>query len=167
MLGLMSDDIFELEVKLLNDSGRGLGVKNVPDGLRKVIAEESLLGTPSKELQKSFGVSASSVSAYKNGSTSTSSYHERDEKLNNANNEVRNRIARLTKRKLLSALDKMTDEKLAASKAIDLSSIAKNMSGIMTDMTPVVNNNVTNNKVLIYAPRMKDEEDFDVIDVRE
>src|SRR4249920_401404 len=75
-------------VKKLHNGSRGFGHVEVPQSLRKLIAEEAILGTPSNDLQKSFGVSASSVAAYKNGATSCATYNSPNRDLAEANQDV-------------------------------------------------------------------------------
>src|SRR5678810_1013449 len=65
-------------------SGRGLGTTEVPDSLRKIIAQTNLESgrAAAISLASSFGISESSVSAYLNGSTSTATYNNKDKELN-------------------------------------------------------------------------------------
>src|SRR5688572_5568382 len=100
MFGIVSSDEFEDQLSELNkpaqksarvvnfDRGRN-EKKETPEEIRKVIAEESINGTPAKELSELFGVSLSSVSAYKNGATSTATYNEKDESLTLHTEKVR------------------------------------------------------------------------------
>jgi hypothetical protein len=188
-LGIVSEEEFNKEFELIiNDElinnlksvnnsskvevkeiphGRGVGNDNVPQSIRKLIGEESIMGSSAQELSESFGVSKSSISAYKKSATSTSSYRKPNQELLDHTNKVRDRITRKSRRLLLRAIDHITDDKLKDTKALELSSIAKNMGGIMKDMTPDINVNQVNNSVLIYMPRVKEEDEFEVIDVRD
>ena len=173
-MGILSDKEFEEElssIQVPSESklkGRG-EVKEVPESLRKVIAEDAINGDSPKELSRAYGVSESSISAYKVGATSTSSYNRPDEKLLQAGISARSRLSSKSRRILIKALNQITDDKLKFTKAIELSSIAKNMSGIMNDMEErnkeLINNGTINQQVIIYKPRMQSEEEFDVIDV--
>src|SRR5215831_1011577 len=87
-MGIVSDADFELEqsnlrpvptkteIKELERPGRSDGDNNVPDSLRKIIGEtaETEGRQEALALARTFGLSDSSVSAYANGSRSTSSY---------------------------------------------------------------------------------------------
>src|SRR5215510_1658905 len=71
----------QVEVIDVPAKGRGNNLE-VPDALRKVIGETSAIHGRAEavELASNFGISPSSVSAYANGSTSTSSYADQPNK---------------------------------------------------------------------------------------
>lgn len=179
-LGIVTDDDFLAELNKLvpapkpNESvkqpelGRN-GTKEVPQEIRKMIAEESLSGTSANEIHNVLGISQSSISAYKKGATSTSSY-------NNPNNDLKDHVAgvrgKITKRassKLLKALHFMDDGKLADADARDLSAIAAQMSTVVKNMNPAdqVVNTQANVQFVIYAPPMKALDSYPVIEVGE
>ncbi|HWY33939.1 MAG TPA: hypothetical protein VNX68_04790 [Nitrosopumilaceae archaeon] len=172
-IGIVSSDEFLAELEELRTTsevipivkGRG-NAKEVPDSMREIIAEEAINGSSAKVISHAFGVSESSISAYKNGAHSTSSYHSPVSSLLSSNNRVKEVIASRSKRVLLRALKEITDEKLKDTKAVELSSIARNMGGIINDMTPKNEVNVNmQNKVIVYAPRIREESEFEVLDV--
>jgi len=165
-LGIVSEEEFLIETRLI-EHGRGNGIKNVSEPLRALIAQESIAGASAKELSKTFGISESSISAYKNGAHSTATYHKPDAKLEAANDEVRSKISGVAFNKLMDAMNCITKEKLldagvrtAASVARDMSQVAKNMTGTEDGVN-------IKNSVVIYRPRMREEESYDVIDVQE
>lgn len=178
-LGIVSEQDFEKEVDDLNkpalpivkivdiERGRGKGNGEVPSGIRKIISEEFIQGTSGKELSEVFGISQSSISAYSRGATSTSTYDKPDEDLVKANNRVRQHILTKSRKKLELALDNITEEKLKDTKALDLSSIARNMASVSDAMEQKVVTNITNNAVIVFRPRQKAEEEFETIVVNE
>src|SRR3990167_5974292 len=164
-LGIVSEEEFLIETREILH-GRG-HTKNVSEPLRALIAQESIACASAKELSKTFGISESSISAYKNGAHSTATYHKPDAKLEAANDEVRSKISGVAFNKLMDAMNCITKEKLldagvrtAASVARDMSQVAKNMTGTEDGVN-------IKNSVVIYRPRMREEESYDVIDVQE
>jgi hypothetical protein len=67
----------------------------------------------------------------------------------------------------MSALDHITDENISGAKVKDIASIAKDMSVIVKNMEPNQPDKVQNTQVIIYKPRMRDEDEFDIITVNE
>ncbi len=176
-LGVLSDEQFESELNSHNkvsvtiiEQHKGRGNTNaVPESLRKVIAEEALNGTRADKLEEIFDVSPSSISAYKQGATSTSSYNQPDKELKNHTNNIKDIITGKARSKLLKALDSITDEKLQNAPLKVLSSVAKDMSGVVKDMEPDVIESKQDNgpSYVIYAPQFRDERSFEVIRVKE
>lgn len=175
-LGIVSEDDFDKEVEKLlplntpvvKDIEKGRGnVLEKPDSLRTIVGEEAINGTPAKELARAFNISESSVSAYKNGSTSTSSYNEPNRQLKKHIDIFRDRITRKASRKLVSALDAMDD--LSEVKPRDAAGIAKDLSVVIKNMQPEVVQNAQQNNIqfVIHAPKLKNEDDFDVINANE
>src|SRR5215510_11616874 len=116
--------------------GRGNGNVEVPDALRKVIGEESVINgrQSAMEIADAFGISPSSVSAYANGSTSTATY----DKSPNISHllKAKQRISKRARKTLVLALNHITDEKLAVAKVAEVAAVARAMSGIVRDMEP-------------------------------
>lgn len=168
-----SESDFELEISRLKvdyktiEHGRGLGKKEVPIEIRKLAASEALAGVSVEEIRTSYNISPSSISAYKNGANSTTSYHKPDADLKKNNDNVRVILSERAEGVALEAIGLLTVEKLADCKARDLSGIAKDMSGVMANIRDNGSNNGTKVQVLIYQPQIKSEEDFNVIEVRE
>lgn len=151
--------------------GRGEGSTSVPDGLRKLIGEESVTNgrQSAVELAQSFGISPSSVSAYANGSTSTASY---DKTPNKAHiNGVKEKISKRARGKLLLALSKITGDKLEGTNAKDLAGVAKDMSAIVRNMEPEKEaydrGDPSKPAFVVYSPVFRDERHFEVVVVKE
>ena len=120
------------------------------------IAFRARAGETQVSLAAEFGVSQSAIGEIEQGRT----------KVNEAEVSKRlDQVQDVAMNKLLESLGYMTTEKLDKCKAIDLSSIAANMSKVVsnvrtkTDQTgPVVNVNV-------YAPELRNERTFKTIEV--
>jgi len=173
-MGILSDEDFESELNVYTkpviiDVTKGRGkVNEVPESLRKIIAEESINGTSAKELEKVFDVSPSSIAAYKNGATSTSTYNEPNSNLKNHTNTIKDIIQGKARAKLVKALDNITDEKLENSKISVLAVVARAMGGVIRDLEPEVKDNESNGpQYVIYAPQFRDERSFEVIQTKE
>jgi transcriptional regulator with XRE-family HTH domain len=190
-IGIVSDDEFLSELDSLSSSrkeshpstplvsivdkptrGRSDGDVNVPDSLRQIIGETAVIDGRQDALQLAsmFGISASSVSAYTNGSTSTKSYDTPSKSILQHINKSRQRSIKKASHVLKSALSAITQEKLDYTDARDLSGIAKDMSVIIKNLEPQAEAKVDGTSTpqfVIYAPSFKDERSFEVITVNE
>ena len=180
-LGIVSDDEFESEISSLTvpaqpkvsivdmEKGRGKDNVEVPDSLRKIIGEESAINGRESALDMAnrFGVSPSSVSAYKNGSTSTSSMDEQPNR--EFINGARNRVAKKARNRLVMALNSLTQEKIENSRAKDIAGIAKDMSAVIKTMEPEVARfgGGSGPTFVFYSPQVRSEKVFDVVHVKE
>jgi hypothetical protein len=155
--------------------GRSEGDVNIPESLRKLIGEESVINGRSAALQlaKDFGVSASSVSAYAKGATSTASYNTPKPGIIQHINKSRRRAIKKAGAVLNDAMAAITQDKLDYTDARDLSSIAKDMSVIIKNLEPPAESAQSDKaqnappQFVIYAPTFRDERSFDSITVQE
>ena len=185
-IGIVSDQEFESElgdskkeshisVPVIQDipvRGRKEGDIAVPDSIRQIIGEESLMNgrAAAVKLASDFGISPSSVSAYAVGATSTTTYNQPKKSIADHINRSRERAIKRAGRTLNSALGSITQEKLDYSDAKDLSSIAKEMSVIIRNLEPqqvVQNDGPKSPQFVIFAPQFRREESFEVINVSE
>lgn len=185
-MGIVDDSAFESELENLtvktpesaDDSvakivditrGRGEGNREVPDSLKKVIAEEKVLSgrAGALGLARAFGVSDSSVSAYSNGATSTKTYNNPESGLKNHVENAKKRVARSARQKLSLALSKITPEKLEETKARDLAGIAKDMSAVIRNMEERQEDTLAQTNFIFYSPKTRPEDQYEVIDVKE
>jgi hypothetical protein len=181
-LGIVNDDVFESElkqeripvgeIKLPKPLGKPEGTPNTPDSIRKLIGDNALTeGRPDTlALADALGISSGTVSAYTNGATSLRTY-DKDNPLKDFLAGRRRTIAKRASSAVLRAIEGIDDEKLSASKAVELASIAKALSGVVKDMLPEEKNNNTNVntavKLVVHVPQQTKEESFDVITVNE
>ena len=185
-MGIVSDSDFNSEaVKIVDelkhktpdikgeivDTTKGRGNNpQVPNSLRNIIGETAVTDGRQQalELAASFGISGSSVSAYTNGATSTSSYNDKPNQP--VIGQAKLRIANRARHKLMSALKHITDDKLAASDAKELSSVAKDMSAVVKHMEEAVTDGAKVNSgptFVFYSPQTRKEEVFDVVHAKE
>lgn len=168
-----SEEDFSKEVEMLNvnyktlEKGRTEGKKEVDPNIRKLIASEALVGVSVEEIRERYNISASSISAYKNGATSTASYHESNAELKSNNDMVKATMSERAEAVGLEAIGLLTVEKLDKAKARDLAGIAKDMSSIMSNMRENGNGSGPKVNITIMVPPVREEQDFKVIDVGE
>jgi len=182
-IGIVSDDELNNEIDSLTKTvkivekphkGRasdGTSV-NVPDSLRKIIGETSVIEGRQEALglAELFNISPSSVSAYANGSTSTKSYQEPSKSILTHINRSRERAIKKAHKTLNTALDEITPNKLEDVKARELAGIAKDMSAIIKNLepeVPTVDEGAKGPQFVIFAPQFVKEERFDTITVDE
>lgn len=182
-IGLVSDSEFELECDRLKSVplvgsieqiilGRKGNNPNTPDSLRKIISDESLTNgrQAALELANNFGVGKSSVSAYSVGATSTGTYNKPNQSLSRHLQKSKDRIALKAKSRLNLALEQITEEKLSGAKVTEIATVASSMSKIMKDMEPNNdngNNNSNTPQIVIFAPQIRSESEYEVIEVKE
>lgn len=189
-IGLVQDSEFEKELESLNPPkpstpkvevldlptrGRADGDVNVPDSLRQIIGETSVIEGRQAALGLAgmFGISPSSVSAYAKGATSTTTYNEPKPSIIQHINKARKRHIKKASHVLNTALEAITQDKLDYTDAKDLAGIAKDMSVIIKNLEPPSEptTNEDNEKkqpqFVIFAPQFRDERTFEVIDVKE
>lgn len=160
-------------VTIAPPKGRKTGDVNVPDSLRKLIGEESVINgrDSALALAKDFGISPSSVSAYAKGSTSTTSYNEPKPSLVEHLNKSRARRIKQADKVLSAALGAITQEKLDHTDADKLSGIAKDMSAIIKNLEPQKSNEGGDGKsspqFVVFAPTFRDERTFESITIQE
>ena len=180
-MGIVSNEAFEKElersekeVKIpivipIERPGRKEGDNNVPDSLRKLIGEESVIAgrESALKLAEQFGVSPSSVSAYANGSKSTATM-SRQPNLDFLRKR-RERITRKASRALISSINKLTDEKLNEAKPAELATIARNMSAIVKEMEPEIDTKavVDRPQFVVFSPQIRDERHFEIVMAKE
>jgi hypothetical protein len=145
------------------EHGRG-NTKEVPQVIREIVADCAINGEDVKAVSESFKVSPSSISAYKHGATSTSSYDQ------NHRVKTRDRIADKAQHKVLEALNCLTEEKIGNSKATEISSIAKDMASVFEKLSGKVVDNQNDGPQVhlhLYGPKQKTLDHYEVIDLNE
>lgn len=161
------------EILPMDKKGRKEGDNEVPDSLRQIIGEESIVNGRSSavELASHFNLSPSSVSAYSNGSSSTSSYNKPKKSILDHINKSKLRVAKSAMGKLNEAIDALTPDKLVDTSAKDISGIARNMASVVKDMTFKEDSNQGNPdnlpKFILYAPQFVQENHYESVTVEE
>lgn len=183
-IGIVSDADFASELSKVNHvqspeviqlptKGRKDGDNNVPDSLRKIIGDTAINEGRKEalELASRLSISPSSVSAYTQGATSTASYNKPTKSLSDFLNKRKLKIARNAAGKLSLALDNITPDKLESADAKDLAVIARNLGGVVKDMSPSVNEidgDQSNGKpFVVFAPMFVQENKFESIHIEE
>lgn len=175
-MGIVDSSVLDAELSTLTNfidaktieikHGRG-NTNEVPSTLRKLVAQDSIAGVKASEIADAFDISKSSISAYKNGATSTSSYDNPDKELKSHVDSVKTEIASSARSKIIAALSHITENKLSDAKLSEVSMIAKDMATVMEKMEGNTSKDKTvQHQVIIYAPRVRDENDYNVIDVQ-
>lgn len=175
-LGIVSNEEMEMEISKMNTNNavvrttiigleQGKRGNAIPDGLKKIIAEEVIEGGKVTDLAKTFDVPQSSVSAYSNGSA-TPGHKNDNEKLVKHLELVKERIKKKASNKLINALDAITNEKLNESKARDLAGIAKDMAATIEKLEGRDKQVDNSNKVQInlFVPKQNDLTSYEVIE---
>ena len=153
--------------------GRGIGNRAVPEELKKVIGENAAIegSQETKELTRRLGISDSSLSAYKHGVSSTASYNKPNKPLISHIVNAKARTSSRARSKLNLALGQITEDKFEGTKLRDIAGVAQAMSSIIKNLEPAIdnNNNQTNVNVqyVVHAPKIKEEEDFNIVEVTE
>jgi hypothetical protein len=134
--------------------------------------ERVLIGTIARagfgtndEIAEEFGVTATTVNDLKHGRVCSPAHPrfvphpELEEKILGKLNEVEEKAID----KLMASLGVITEEKLNECSAPQASVVASNMSKIVSNCRPQVQDN--RKMIVMYAPRQKSLEDFNVVDV--
>ena len=145
--------------------GRG-DKKEHSETLRKLVAQEAILGTPHKVIREEFGVSQSSISAYLKGATSTATIDKPDAKLLENNNATRELVTGRAFDKLVKAIESIDEYKLSELSPVKAAQVAGQMSSIIKNVAPTNEEQVQIGQVIIYKPRMKQEDEYEIIDVQ-
>lgn len=158
-------------IEVLPAIGRGKGNTEVPQAIRKIIGESAIEegSSAASAIGKFLGISSSSISAYSNGATSTSSYKEGNKDLQSFLTKSRNKIIKRAQGKLYKSLEVIDDEKLDKLTALEASTVARNMSAIVKNLEPDDKRSNTFNGPVItfYAPSIVTEDRFESININE
>jgi hypothetical protein len=117
------------------------------------------------EIAAEFGISHQQVDNYRNGRVSTlakptyKDHPELREGIDNLLEPVREKALHVFK----NSLGFITDQKLQKTTAKDASAVAANMSKIVQNVQPIVQDQ--RQVLVIYAPKQKELDDFEVIDI--
>lgn len=167
---MSNDEVNEIksgQVIDIKHPGRSVGDVNVPATLRNIIGEEAHVNGRASAISiaKSFDISHQQVAAYTNGATSEATYHEKDNKLDSHITNAKMRVTKRAMSKLMKSMNHMDGEKFQNASLTELSSVAKNMSSIVKDMSPETDGNDRRNPVqfIVMAPQIVNESRFETV----
>lgn len=167
---MSNDEVNETKIGQVIDikhPGRSVGDVNVPATLRNIIGEEAHINGRASAISiaKSFDISHQQVAAYTNGATSEATYHDKDKSLDSHITNAKMKVTKRAMSKLLKSMHHITDDKLLEASVTELSSVAKNMSSIVKDMSPEDNSNDRRNPVqfIVMAPQIVNENRFETV----
>lgn len=183
-IGVVTDDDFEKEIRnsgvpIVGEvvkaptKGRQENSTEVPQSIRKIIGETNEIEGRQSALQfaESLGLSPSSVSAYANGATSTSTYQKPNQDLQAHITSRKQKVSASAMTRLTRAMSALTKDKIATSSAKEISSIAKDMAQVVKMMEPDTpegqGEGVKTPQFVVYAPTFVDERKFDIIQAKE
>ena len=129
---------------------------NLPVETRNEIAIRARSGMETQEeIAADYGISQQNVSAIATGKTSSE-----PEVVGKALDKIRDKALD----RLLASLGFLTDDKLSGCDAKDLSQIAANVSRVVEKTTPKVDEG-SKVQVVVYAPQVRQEEKYKIIEV--
>jgi hypothetical protein len=149
--------------------GRPADRPNIPDVVKKVIAEAKLDGASNKELIAAFNVSAPTINAASQGMSSSDKNATENPALTDHVKKVKTRIIKRASSKLMTALGEITPEKLSDCSARDNAAIAKDMSQIIRNMEPKEFGDGPKNaaQFIFMAPQQKPIDAYEVVTVQD
>lgn len=155
-------------------AGRMKDVSNVPQSLRKIIAEESIEhgNKSAKNLLSNLGVtlSAPTVSTYKSGNISPKNdISIGDNDLLEYINQRKGKLGKKALNKLNLALTHLDEAKLQGLEAKELSGVAKDMAIIVDKMQPTKRDEekVAPVQFVIMAPQINNESHYQVVKAKD
>jgi len=177
-LGIISEDDLKTELDKLKskkevvviDAPKKGGYQHINQSVRNFVAAEGVLGADRKLLQRDLGISESVVDNLAVGIVNGGGVRHKDKRTLDVVDRVRYNLGIKARRVMRASMDGITDEKLGATDARDLAAIAKDMAVIDDKLNPVAKQgSLIGNaeKVLIYRPRIKEEDSYDTIQVVE
>lgn len=154
--------------------GRHESVTNVPQSLRKIIAEESIEhgNKSAKNLLSNLGVTLSdpTISTYKSGNISPSNGASvSDNDLLEYINTRKSKLGKKALNKLSLALTHIDEAKLSGLEARDLSAVAKDMAIIVDKMQPTKRDEekVAPVQFVIMAPQINNESHYQTVTAKD
>jgi len=143
---------------------RGKDVQNLENPERALIALTAKFDTI-ENTAKAFNVSSSSVSAYKNGTTSTNPNTRSDKSSQELKEIIENKANKISETaldKLVLALDSVDVNNPKT--ALTLTTVSKNLADIH-DKVKTNKKDSSGVKVTIFSPNLRKSEDYEVIEI--
>lgn len=155
-------------------AGRPKDIGNVPQSLRKIIAEESVVNgnKSAKSLVSALGGSLSdtTISTYKGGNVSPSNgVSAKDNDLLEYINQRKVNLGKKALNKMSLALNGLTADKMEPLEPKELASIAKDMSIIVDKMQPTKRDEEKFQPVqfIMMAPQINNENHYEVVKAKD
>ena len=159
------------EVIELKSVGRNSEVNNVPQSLRKIIAEEHAVNgfKSAQHLAESFGgLSQPTLSTYGSGNISRGIESAQSNDLNSYLNGRKGKISKRAINKLNLALNHISDDKLSGLEVRELSCVAKDMAQIVKHMEPTVKESQRDPvQFHFYSPTIKNENHYETVTAKD
>lgn len=147
----------------LYKGGRHKGKNNLPEFMHVLIGASANV-TSAKETAEVYDVSPIHAHELKHGKTSPVHYHpELKEKINSVTDKCRDEALD----KLMISMGLITKKSMDGIKVKEAAFIAEKMASIASKLSGDGKGGRTNINVLIQAPRIKDEAEFEVIEVNQ
>lgn len=145
----------------LHNGGRRPGDKNLPEFLKPIVGTAANL-QKSEDVAEAFNISKSQVDQFKEGNRY---FRTPDNELKNQIDKSLGTVQEMAIHRLMKALNILDDKINDEVKATDLSTISKDMSGIVERIRGRSSTNIANAQFIIYAPRQKSLDAYEVIEV--
>lgn len=161
-LGLSTDRTEKTESNLnvvkLHNGGRREGDKNIPQSIRELVSVAANVGT-TKEAAEAFGVSHHQAHDYKHGKVSDRTNEELTEARDKGLGQIHDRALEI----LMHSMGLITPKAMEGMKVKDVVTVAEKMAGIVDKTRGESKEHKP--LVIIHAPRVRDESEFEVIEI--
>ena len=138
-----------------NHGGRAIGSKNAPTSL-KIIAGVLAKTEKVSEVAEALDLSPKVVESSKNS---------KNEEIRSAVEHTTERIRDMALEKLMASLGIINGETLANVSAKDASTVAKNLAGVVNQLSPREQSGLGQVSLVLYAPKQRNEDHYNVIDI--
>lgn len=154
-----AEGVVNLPLKETNPAGK---VSKIPDGMRAIIGAVSKVVGP-KEAAEQFGISIPTAHHIEHGHRGTNHDVVDRKDVKKLDRELEP-IRQLAIDKMKNAILAITEDKLESSKATELASVARSMSGIVKDMNPESKDGGEKYQFNIFAPQVVNESHYTTVE---
>lgn len=147
--------------------GRAEGDNNIPPIFQDVIAiQANVSGQTQKDLANAYGISPNRVALYKQGLTTQKGDTAGSERLSKTLEASLGKVRDKALDRIMKSLECIGDDKLEDRTAKELSSIAANLSRVVSAAMPKKDDNpvINNYQTVFYAPEVKTVDSYPVIE---
>lgn len=150
----------EVKIVKLHNGGRNKGDKNIPQGIRELVSVAANVGT-TKEAAESFGISHHQAFDYKQGKVND----QVNDKLVESRDKGLGKIHDKALEILMHSMGLITPKSMEGMKVKDVVDVAMKISTVVEKTRPESEREGNKPQVIIYAPRVKEENEFEVIEI--